>query len=616
MKLNALEDAYLADGAYDHYSDKIGQQVSIGGRQYQVLDAVDRTSSGFQAVALRSAVTGDIEISFRGTELKTDRGRDVVTDVGMVRHLINNQLADADMFTRRVLKAAEAETIRTGHQVHVSVTGHSLGGTHAEVMASRYKLPGEAFNGYGAVDLDYGVTQGQPKDAPPFINHAKATDIVSAASRHYGTVKVYATEQDVADLKAGRYLDAPDPRHPANPMIAGQLGAHFISNFAPEPGEGESVLTAANETRYEQHRAAFDHFRHDVLTSRVALHDLLNDTNRTANTAHLAGQFDDAVDVMRYKVTVRGLEYVTGLHDAGAQMQVVGNLTQAVGSAAQANVDATAASVHSAGEMVDDVAHAASRVLHDGGRTWHQASDAAARTTAQLRPAAPLAADAVGLGTRIVGTVGEMAADDLATKANTAGSLFHGASEWASKELHKAGTALHEGAAWASRQWHDAGERVQHAVDGLASTQAHDALGDTLRGTPRLDEPGHPDHPMYLQGWSKVQRLDAERGRPSDQCSANLTGVLVTACKAQGMTRIDAVTLSEDGSRAIAIEQVLGRTFQRHAVVDTAQAVRTPLEQSSAQAVSMSAAPTAALAAPAQSPVQPHHQATAYTLQR
>ena len=73
------------------------------------------------------------------------------------------------------------------------------------------------------------------------------------------------------------------------------------------------------------------------------------------------------------------------------------------------------------------------------------------------------------------------------------------------------------------------------------------------------------------------------------------------------MTHIDAVTLSEDGSRAIATEQVLGRTFQRHAVVDTAQAVRTPLEQSSAQAASMPASPAAA---PAQ------HQTAAQALQR
>jgi hypothetical protein len=596
------ERAGLADDVYhDHTGDK---WTTVHGVRYKILDAVTSSPNGFQAIAYQRVDNGNIEIDFRGTEPLGDWGRDYVVDFEMVKSRVDAQLPEADAFTRRVLAKAKTLEPQYGHPLQVSVAGHSLGGVPAEVMSFRYKLPGEAFNGYGAVDLDYGVPQGQPKDAPAFINHAKATDIVSAASRHYGTVKIYATEQDVADLREGRYLDAPDPRHPANPMIAGQLSAHFISNFAPKPGEGESVLTAANEARYEEHRAAFDHFRRDVLTSRVALHDLLNDTNREASKAHLASQLDDAVDVARYKLAVRGLEYVTGLDDARERMQGIGNVTQALGSAVQANVDATAASVHSAGETVDDVAHAASRALHDGGRAWHQASDAAARTTAQLRPAAPLAADAMGLGTRIIGVVGQTAADDLATKVGVAGGLFHGASDWASKELHQAGTALHEGASWASRQWHDAGERVQQAVDGLASTQTHDAVQDTLRATPRLDEPGHPDHPMYLQGWNKVQRLDAERGRASDQSSANLTRALVTACRAQGMTRIDAVTLSEDGSRAIATEQVLGRTFQRHAVVDTAQAVRTPLEQSSAQAASMPSAPTTAQATPAQTPDQ------------
>lgn len=598
--------------AADAYTDRaINQSVLVDGIRYAVLDSVRSSATGFQATAYLDVDQGKVEIMYRGTEPKDKWFLDEKVDLEMVRSRVNSQLPDAEAFTRKVLAEAKGLEPRYHHPVEVTVGGHSLGGTLAEVMGYRHRLGGEAFNSYGSVALAYGVPEGQPKDAPPFVNHVKATDIVSAASRHYGAVKVYATEQDVTDLKAGRYLDAPDPRHPANPMITGQLGAHFIANFAPEPGKGESILTAANEARYEQYRAAFDHFRHDVLTSRVALHDLLNDKNREANKAHLADQLDDAVDVAQYKLAVRGLEYVTGLDDARERMQGIGNVTQALGSVAQANIDATAASVHATGEGVDGAAHAASHALLEGGRTWHRASDAAARTAAQLRPAAPLAADAMGLGTRILGAAGELAADDLASKASTTGSLFHGASEWVSNELHQAGTALHEGTAWASRQWHDAGERVQQAVGGLASTQAHDALADSLRGKPRLDDPGHPDHPMYLQGWSQVQRIDAERGRPSDHCSANLAGALVTACKAQGITRIDAMTLSEDGSRAFASEQVLGRIVQRHAVVDTAQAVRTPLEQSSAQAASM-AAPTAALASPA--PAQ--HQTTAHSLQR
>ncbi|MCP1372985.1 XVIPCD domain-containing protein [Dyella lutea] len=598
------ENAGLSADAYkDH---KPQSATKVHGVAYTILATVNSSPTGFQATAYQRVDNGNIKIEFRGTQALGDWLRDDRVDFGMVKSRIDAQLPEADAFTRRVLAQARTLEPQYGHPLEVSVAGHSLGGVPAEVMAFRYKLSGEAFNGYGAVDLDYGVPQGQPGNAPRFINHVRATDIVSAASRHYGTVRVYATEQDVAALQAGRYLNTPDPHHPANPMITGQLGAHFISNFAPEPGKGESILTAANEARYEQYHAAFDHFRHDVLASRVALHDLLNDTNREASKAHLAGQLEDAIDVARYKVAVRGLEYVTGLDAAGTSMQRIAAATQALETVVQVNVAATAERIHDTGEALDEATRVASRALREGGAAWHQASGAAADTAAQWRPAAPLAADTVGLGSRIVGVAGDMAADDLATQIDATGRLAHAASGWASREMHEAGAALHESASWVSRQWRDAGDRLQHTMAGLASTRAHDALRDVLEDAPRLDDPRHPDHPMFLRGWTNVQRIDAGLGRPSDQCSANLTGMLVVACKAQGMTRIDAVTLSEDGSRAVATEQVLGRTFQRHAVVDTAQAVRTPLEQSSVQAAGMPVSSVAGHAAPAQAqaPIQ------------
>lgn len=587
--------------AADAYTDRAkNESVLIHGVRYTVLDSVRSSATGFQATGYLDVDQGKVEIMYRGTEAMGDGFRDDKVDLEMVSSRLNAQLPEAEAFTRKVLAEAKELEPRYHHPVEVTVGGHSLGGTLAEVMGYRLGLGGETFNSYGAVDLAYGVPEGQPTGAPAFINHVKATDIVSAASHHYGKVKGYATEQDFADLAAGRYLDAPDPRHPPNPMIAGQLGAHFIANFAPEPGKGESILTAANEARYEQHRAAFDHFRHDVLASRVALHDLLNDTNREASKAHLVDQLEDAVDVARYKVAVRGLEYVTGLDAAGTSMQRIAGATQALETVVQVNVAATAERIHDTGEALDEAARVASRALREGGAAWHRASGAAADTVAQWRPAAPLAADTVGLSSRIVGVAGDMAADDLATQIDATGRLAHAASGWASREMHEAGAALHESASWVSRQWRDAGDRLQHTMAGLASTRAHDALRDVLEGAPRLDDPRHPDHPMFLQGWTNVQRIDAGLGRPSDQCSANLTGMLVVACKAQGMTRIDAVTLSEDGSRAVATEQVLGRTFQRHAVVDTAQAVRTPLEQSSVQAAGMPVSSVAGHAAPAQ----------------
>ncbi|HET6431510.1 MAG TPA: XVIPCD domain-containing protein [Dyella sp.] len=561
-----------------------------------MLDAVDSTSSGFQGVALRSATTGDIEISFRGTELGTDWGRDAVTDAGMVKRLVNNQLGDADKFFRRVAGTARSETLSTGLPIQISVTGHSLGGTHAEVIAYRYKLPGEAFNGYGSVGLAYGVPEGQPQDAPPFINHVKATDIVSAASRHYGTVVGYATKQDVAALRAGRYLDTPDPRHPPNPMITGQISAHFITNFAPEASKGESILTAANEARYEQYRPAFEHFRHDVLTSRVALHDLLNNRDPLANKAYLGAQLGDAVDVTRYKLAVRSLEYVTGASDLKPRMDAIGDMTQWAGKAARHQTEAAAARISASGDAARDATSATSLALVKTAVAWHRVTDEAANTATPMQAAAPLASSATHYGAKAAGVMGEMTVLRMAAEVDAAGSLVHRASAWMSQGLHDAGTTFRDGTAWAARTWHDTGALAQRTVDAAASTRAHDAVRDALARTSRLDQAEHPDHPMFQQAWQRMRRIDAAHGRQPDHRTANVSGALVAACKAQGMTRIDSVVLSADGSRAFASEQVIGRTMQRHAVVDTAQAVRTPLEQSSLQAACMPA-PAAGVAA-------------------
>lgn len=94
---------------------------------------------------------------------------------------------------------------------------------------------------------------------------------------------------------------------------------------------------------------------------------------------------------------------------------------------------------------------------------------------------------------------------------------------------------------------------------------------------------------MFEQAWSKVTQIDATCGRSPDQHSQNFAGALVVSVKSAGLCRIDTVTLSDDGARAFASEQVLGRTFQRHASVDVATAVGTPLAQSAIQAAAMPA---------------------------
>ncbi|MGY3230976.1 hypothetical protein ACVWWJ_002460 [Luteibacter sp. HA06] len=63
--------------------------------------------------------------------------------------------------------------------------------------------------------------------------------------------------------------------------------------------------------------------------------------------------------------------------------------------------------------------------------------------------------------------------------------------------------------------------------------------------------------------------------------SANLAGSLSAQSRAEGMTRLDHIALSDDATRAYVIQGDLNSPFKQYASVDVAQAVVQPLEQSS-----------------------------------
>ncbi|HEX5306564.1 MAG TPA: XVIPCD domain-containing protein, partial [Dyella sp.] len=93
------------------------------------------------------------------------------------------------------------------------------------------------------------------------------------------------------------------------------------------------------------------------------------------------------------------------------------------------------------------------------------------------------------------------------------------------------------------------------------------------------------DHALYEQALAGVQKIDADMGRRSDQLSRNLAANLAAEARALGLTRIDSVAISEDGARTFAVQNESG--VRRYADVTTAQAVRTPIEQSSLRAASV-----------------------------
>lgn len=440
-KIGTTDYALLARDAYQ--DRQTGQTVELGGVKYRIFDHTDDPHTGYQGTAYQRLDTGAIVIAHRGSEFDRELLQDGGTDAGMVLTGLNAQAPDATAFTQRVMEKARQQSEQLGVPYEVTVTGHSLGGTLAELTAARMNLKGETFNAYGAAGLLYGL----PEGGHQVIDHIRAGDIVSAASPHFGEVRIYAAPQDIDTLSKAGYRDDSGPLSPRNPIKATDFGAHAIDNFVPDNKLlGHSIVSPENAALYQEHKGMIDRYREDVRDIRTVL--------------------SAPWEVPR--AFVHGVETVA----------------------------------HEVGEKVAEGAHAIGNAV---------------------------------------------------------------------------GHAVHE----VEEKLEAFGDRASHAIHTLTHpSEWHHAKADAA---PQLDQPGHPDHALFQQARGAVHALDASRQRASDQQSDNFAGSLAVAARKAGLERIDHVVLSEDGSRAYAVQGDLSSPFKRMAEMPTQEAVNTPLERSSAQ---------------------------------
>lgn len=233
MTIGSQDYAALANDAYR--DERVGrhdpskeQPIPLNGHMYRVLEHVNNRLNGYQGTIYQRVDTNEIVVAHRGTE---QLGRDgVLTDGGMVVARHNLQAKDALELTRHALEYAKKEGHDLGHTPQVTVTGHSLGGTLAQISAHHFNLKGETFNAYGAVSLSYRI----PEGGNNVVNHVMAADPVSAASKHYGQVKTYATQHEIDTLgkwgfSNSRFRDLiPDS---AVGAAASSLDSHKLGNF-------------------------------------------------------------------------------------------------------------------------------------------------------------------------------------------------------------------------------------------------------------------------------------------------------------------------------------------------------------------------------------------------
>ncbi len=274
MTLPSRDYAALSEDAYRDRKPDPNAKVSIGGVDYRVLAFSDNKDNGYQGTIYQRLDTREIVVAHRGTESSVDMTggqlyKDAIkTDGGMVINGVNNQANDAIELTQKAMDLAKAEGERSGKTPPVSVTGHSLGGTLAQITAHKFDLHGETFNAYGAAGLKSDI----PAGGNDVVNHVRATDMVSSASPHYGSVKVYANAQDIDALKEAGYENnrktslVPfygDMRNPLEVAYNRAGPAHGISTFTGSAGS-PSIMTEANRATANSYDPMIDKYRDDV----------------------------------------------------------------------------------------------------------------------------------------------------------------------------------------------------------------------------------------------------------------------------------------------------------------------------------------------------------------
>lgn len=298
-----------ADLALDSYSSRAvtrrdEKPETIGSHKYRILEHHDNPRTGYQGTIYQRVDTNEIIVAHRGTEFDREALKDgLLADGGMVLNRSNSQAADAIALTRKALQLAQEKAIGEGGGVPpVTVTGHSLGGTLAQVTAHHFDLRGETFNAYGATSLGLRI----PAGGHSVTNHVMAGDLVSAASAHYGQVKVHATAQEIQTLGVHGY---DNKTHWSDPL-RGRSPIHLATGFTPPTTTAAAI--AMGDSHKMHHFASVDA---NGRPDRSVLEDPAT-VQRAQDNATRIGEYRSDVQGMRGVITTIGRGPVGNAMDA------------------------------------------------------------------------------------------------------------------------------------------------------------------------------------------------------------------------------------------------------------------------------------------------------------
>ena len=372
------------DGKKGQMEHMVGQKIDLEGVTYKVLEYMDKPS-GYQGAIYQRVDTGEVVVVHRGTEFDREPFKDgAITDGRMATQRSNLQADDAIELTRHALKYAEQEGMKPGgHTPEVTVAGHSLGGVLAQITAHKFNLHGETFNAYGAASLGYHI----PEGGHQVINHVKAADPVSAASHHFGEVRMYASDGDVESVgKWGGYdndRNSIDIRNPTVAIIASG-GAHRMHHFTNEDSKGKpdcSILADPNARQLAaEYKPMFENYRNDIHALRAGVSvasDVRLEAKQIAgqiagHNLHAAGYPIEATtrisaEQSRTATYLAGAVAATGVHHAGNA--AAGSREAA--AAVEAKIDHLQGQAQKSGAAFGaDVLRGIGNLLPDGGEKW------------------------------------------------------------------------------------------------------------------------------------------------------------------------------------------------------------------------------------------------------
>lgn len=271
-----------ADLAKDAYENRIPSkdEIPIGGNKYEVLAVSNDRRSGYQGTVYYDVKNHAVIVAHRGTESPKDDWKDAVADAVMVLDRKNGQAQAAVNLTKQAM--AQVAKIHAEDPAKpmptLSHTGHSLGGSHAQINAHYFNHPAVTFNAYGAASLGR-IPEGTSKGGANVTNYVKASDPVAAAADHYGKVVVLATPDEIGRIddvySNSRTMNAVGQLSPivalgrVNIVAASSVGkAHSISNFT---GRDSILADSSAQSLAHTNKVMISAYRNDVNTARSAI---------------------------------------------------------------------------------------------------------------------------------------------------------------------------------------------------------------------------------------------------------------------------------------------------------------------------------------------------------